>query len=209
MNEVGEEERAVYEHMLNLEEHIVAFREGKNTAVSETVYPPTLAEYSLGKMAETNNYTYGNNSAVRLIEPWGLKFMCNIKQDGVTINYSRVKEYGAVVLKDNGTEINTVEDLLAQPDAFVFSSKNGHMEVDSNGYAAALYTMGIYTYQMDTDFYVAFYVVDDDGCHMGTLKTRNVYDLAASRKDTANDAIERLVYADMQNLCDAITKYRA
>ena len=78
-------------------------------------------------------------------------------------------------------------------------------------YISAVYNNGVYTYMLDSNVYIMFYVKDAEGFHYGPVRTRSVYDLAAERmNDTTGKfgELEKKVYAAMVAEYDAITAYR-
>ena len=206
-------ERAVYKRMVELEADITDYRSdfvinGK----PEKQKAPTLGEYALGTpvAGSTYSYDYSQNAQIKLIEPWGMKTNVKVTYNGSVIDYNAVEEYGIVALADNGHVYTDATEILAKDHAYVFSSKNGDAFIDS-GYISAIYSKGIFTYQLDTDIYVFGYVKDADGYHYGPVRCRNVHDLMQARKDDAAgfpNVKERNVYTDMVNLFVDITAYR-
>ena len=218
-------ERNVYASMYELEDAITTYRadylakNGKIEALPEQD-APTLAAYVAENGAFTSeevvSYKFGNTAQIVLIEPWGLKVNARVYNDAnsTSINYAQLEEYGAIVFYDTeGVYANsgmTAEQLMTCENAYVFSSKSGDAFVDGS-YISAIYNKEIYTYMLNSNAYVMFYVKDGDGFHYGDVKTRNVYELANARKDDTTgfpNALERAVYAAMVNEYDAITKYR-
>ena len=75
----------------------------------------------------------------------------------------------------------------------------------------ALYNKGIYTYQLNSNAYVMFYVKDADGYHYGDVKVRNAYELAKTRgADTSGNygEQEKIVYQDIVTMYETVTAYR-
>jgi hypothetical protein len=112
---------------------------------------------------------------------------------------------------DNTAEFDTAEELLSRTDAYVFSANNGDVELEGN-MIAANFTKDIYTYLLNSDLHVMFYVKDDEGYHFGPIKVRNLYELMLDRKEDTTGSYsekEKIVYQDMVDLYTAITAYRA
>ena len=204
-------ERNVYALMEQLEEDVADYRSDfASLSTPEKQKAPTLAQYPLGAQMVDNKYSYGQNAQIKLIEPWGLKANVKVSFEGQVVDYNSVEEFGIVALADNSREYTDAAEILQNENAYVFSSKNGDAAI-SNGYISATYSKGIYTYQLNTDIYVFGYVKDADGYHYGPVRNRNVFNLMDARKeDVANfpNVKERIVYADMINLYNAITAYR-
>ncbi len=206
-------ERDVYKRMVELEADITDYRSDFETLTRpEKQKAPTLGEYALGAPVESDvySYDYSQNAQIKLIEPWGMKTNVKVMLNGSVIDYNAVEEYGIVALADNGHVYTDAAEILAKDHAYVFSSKNGDAFIDS-GYISAIYSKGIFTYQLDTDIYVFGYVKDAAGYHYGPVRCRNVHDLMQDRKDDAvnfPNVKERNVYTDMVNLFVDITAYR-
>ena len=208
------DEKLVYEYMDKLHEDIVTYRaKFENPGVSGDQKAPTLGEYELGAPVESSKYKFGHTVQVRLIEPWGLKVNARAYTEGMgtteSIDYSGLEEYGVVVLLDNEKEYARAEEILENPNAYVFSSKNGDAEISGNA-ITAIYNRGLYTYLLDTDAYVMFYVKDAEGYHYGAIRNRNLYELMQERKGNASDfpEDERAIYDDMTKLHEAVVEYR-
>lgn len=206
-------EREVYKYMAQLEVDITDYRSDfTNITKSEPQKAPTLGEYPLGNTATNKPYVFGHNVQIRLVEPWGMKVnaMAADASTKKVIDYSNVKDYGVIIHFDNNRAY-TVDELLANKNAYVFSMKNGDATLDGN-YITATYKKDLYTYQLNTNAYTVFYVEDEDGVHYSSLKVRNLYDLMLERAvDTTGNFTEKekLVYVDMVNLYEAVTAYRS
>ena len=212
-------ERNVYSSMDTLEKNVGIYRaqfdeieelpEQKALTVSEYV-----AKNGAFAAEKTKSYNFGNSVQLIIVEPWGLKVNARVHNTAnpTNINYNAVEEYGAIVYYDTEGKVSsmTAEELKTKSDAYVFSSKNGDATIDGS-YITALYNKGIYTYQLDSNAYVMFYVKDADGYHYGDVKVRNAYDLATTRSaDTSGNFgdEEKQVYRDMVAMYEAIKAYR-
>ena len=212
-------ERNVYSAMDELEANVGVYRaQFDKIEELQEQKAPTLAEY----VAENGNfenetvksYTFGNSVQLILVEPWGLKVNARVYNSANpnNINYNSVEEYGAIVYYDTEGTITsmTAEALRIKNDAYVFSSKNNDASVDGS-YITALYNKGIYTYQLDSNAYVMFYIKDSNGYHYGDVKVRNAYELAKTRgQDNSGNfgEAEKTVYQNMVKMYDAIKAYR-
>ena len=212
----SDKEKAVYAYMAELEKNITDYRSDFSVLTSPVMQEVfTLGEYQIeGTLAETSPYTYGHTVQIKLIEPWGMKL--NGRINNATVDYSLLKEYGVIVLMDNSDTEYTASELLARGDAYVFSSKNGGASIatlSGNKNITVEFFKDIYTYQLDSNVHVMFYVVDGAGkIHCGPDKIRNLKDLMTAR--SAPDATgytdkEKAVYASMVGLYDTVTDYRS
>ena len=214
-NSLSLKERNVYISMNQLETDILSYRaDFENPSVPPEQNAPTLSETPLsGAIANTGKYFFGHTVQIRLVEPWGLKVNARVYTQGMTsgesINYEELIDYGVIMVVDNNASITTAEEFLARPDAYIFSKANGEAQVSGN-VITATFSKGIYTYLLDSNVYVMFYVKDADGYHFGAVKERNVYNLMnAGRNDAAILAKEKALYNDMVNLYEVVTTYRA
>lgn len=218
----SELEKEVYKYMSELEINITNYRADFNPTDIEIVEKtvPTLSEKALGVATQGGGYGFGHTVQIKLIEPWGMRANGRVYTAGNRyIDYSVLSEYGAVIWYDgenamNGADIS-MEELMNKADALVYSSTEGNASINTYGgdeVIRAEHDQGIYTYQLNTNAYVMFYVKDAEGnYHYGPVKTRNLYDLMVARKDdTSGDFSEkeRAVYASMVSLHDAVTNYR-
>ena len=212
-------ERNVYTAMDKLELNIGAYRaQFDEIDKLPSQKAPRLSDYVAenGEFEEeiARSYSFGNSVQIILVEPWGLKFNARVYNvaNPTNINYNNVEEYGAIVYYDTeGTVASmTADELRSKADAYVFSSKNGDATIDGS-YITALYNKDIYTYQLDSNAYVMFYVKDENGYHYGDVKVRNAYELAKQRsQDTTGDfgEKEKQVYLDMVEMYEAVKAYR-
>ena len=205
--------------MAQLEVDITNYRSDFSATESTPVKRdiPTLATYHLGPPSSDSTFGFGHSVQIKLIEPWGLKVNAWVNIEGATVAYDALSEYGVVVWHDTDNTLGgadmTVDQLLAKEDALVYSSLDGNIEpekIDGYDMVTAKFDQGIYTYELDSNTYVMFYVKDDNGnYHYGAVKTRNLYDLMNERMNASGfGAKEKAVYSDMVNLYDAVTKYR-
>ena len=212
-------ERNVYDKMSVLEGNVKKYR----AQFDEVTRLPDMSAPKLSEHVSENGvfteetvktYTFGNSVQLVLVEPWGLKVNAKVQKSGKLIDYNSVEEYGAIVFYDTAGEIAggkmTAEELRTKSDAYVFSSKVGDATIDGS-LITALYNKGIYTYQLNSNAYVMFYVKDADGYHYGDVKVRNAYELAKTRgADTSGNygEQEKIVYQDIVTMYETVTAYR-
>ena len=212
-------ERNVYDKMSILEGNVKKYR----AQFDEVTRLPDMSAPVLSKHVSQNGaftdetvktYTFGNSVQLVLVEPWGLKVNAIVQKSGKLIDYNSVEEYGAIVFYDTAGKITsgkmTAEELRTKSDAYVFSSEAGDATIDGS-LITALYNKGIYTYQLNSNAYVMFYVKDADGYHYGDVKVRNAYELAKARgADTSGNygEQEKIVYQDIVTMYETVTAYR-
>ena len=212
----NELERAVYMKMLAMYDNVSIYREGKEDVLKRYEIP-TLAESGKQFTAHANDaYKIGTDVALILVEPWGMRFggVFYTASNMQRVDYAAAEDYGAIVYYDvegNYAEGMSVEQLYSEGAAKVYSKLDGTVYDRGDGYIAAEYEGDIYTYQLNTNAYVMYYIKDADGYHYSKVFTRNAYDLAVTRAaDAAKfpDAEERAVYQSMADMYDSITAYR-
>ena len=212
-NTFSEKERAVYQDMAVLETNIIDYRSGFSNLTKPVMQSiPTCEEYQIEGVLAENIYSFSHNVQIKLVEPWGMRLNGKVSNGGTVIDYSAMKEYGFIVLPDADAAGYSSSELLSCKDAYVFSSKNGDVMIN-NGYISADYFKDIYTYQLNTNVYVMYYVVDATGnIYCGPVKERNLYSLMAERAvstSTAYSEKEKAVYSSMVDLYESITDYRS
>lgn len=213
-------ERAVYQKMYDLEDYITTYREGKEDTA--TKMGQLLQAGVLGAPTTDVKYKFGVSSQIVLIEPWGLQVNAAIVPPtgaGVPdhIDYDTVEDYGVVMYYDvdgvitDASMLDSVEEMLSlNGRAYVFSKTDGSAVKSKSfdGYVTARYNQGIYTYQLNNNLYVMFYVKINGCYYYDRIRAFNVYELAKERSTTFADVEECNVYAGMVDLYDAVTVYR-
>ena len=115
--------------------------------------------------------------------------------------------------KTGAYSYDNVGDLLNHPnqdEVYVYSKSNGRAVIDGN-YFSADYDHEVYTWQLNSDLYFAFYIVVDGEYHYVNFRCTNIKALAAERAvstSTTYKEDEKLVYGDMVALYDAVKAYR-
>jgi len=202
----------VFAAMHDLYYSTVARRNGADLTPIE--FKAELNDGTISAVANTG-YTFSHNQQVLLIEPWGIRFNCQVKENGSVIDYSTVQDYGAVIFYDTENTVGgtvTLEELLANQNAYVMSKTNGGAFVDTvpgktGNYIGVYYNKEVYTYQMQSNAYIAFFVKDADGYHFGDVKVRNIMNVMET--GAANGvATEVAVVEDMKALNTAIIAHR-
>lgn len=204
-----ETERAVYTRMVGLYEAVTAYRA---TFSSIPVMPAHKApKLTVGQFSNyQTGYTFKHSINIVVIEPWGIRL------NGYVDGSVEFEEAGAVVFYDKNniyaSEPN-VETLVSNPNAYVFSTENGDAITSTSGSYTKIetnYTKNVYTYQLDDNAYVVFFVKIDGVYHFGEVKTRNVLDNAQSQASNPDcPATERAVYQAMVDMYKDVVEHRA
>ena len=176
----------------------------------------------------THNFASGNSVQIRLIEPWGLKINTMVTENGKTIDYDTLTDYGiyfwqATTIEENGKGSGNFTDIDNEKEEFmkyVVENGKGYLHsqgkaevanIDGNQMITAIYDEGLYTYQMDRSFYCVTVLVDENGAKYYSMRERNLLSLLQERKDDSAGfphEDERAVYTHMYNLFNFVTAYR-
>lgn len=161
-NSVSAEEKTVLQSMKDLKDAVITLR-GEDANLGN-VYPAGVA--NTNTLGERNTgYQFGTSHQIKLIEPWGVRVrvLMRDKAAAAYADYENADDYGVIFYHDKtgaygGTM--TVEQIIAQTDAQVYSKIHGNATINANG-VTAIYDQGIYTYELDTELYCLPYIVVD------------------------------------------------
>lgn len=201
-------ERDLYAKLAQMEYDTVAYRsQWTNPQPIPMMDAPTTAQYPLGTPAE-HSIVFKHTSAVALIEPWGMKF------NGLIPDDKEYDDYGIVVFYDMTGKYETapgVEELIAEPEAYVFSVSNGDATLTDNGdgrnKVTAVYNNGLYTYHMTRNAYFVVYVVNEGDYCYGTVQTRSIKSTIEGALDPSE--LQKNVLDSMVALYESVKVYRA
>ena len=219
MTKVPDNEAEVYEWMLEMEESILAYRDGRTgEATVEAAKTVGTCGIEFGTHSG-DKYAFGRTYRISLIEPWGI--MLNTRIHDTTdadnsssdhIDYASADNYGVIVYHDKTgrlTGMDDYTDLLALSDAYVYSKDQGNLSIDGTKVSVA-YNKDIYTYELNSNIYCVTFVEIDGKYYYSAMTTRNLYELMGQRVEQAgaNKNAEIEVYIAMRGMYDSITKYR-
>ncbi len=169
-------------------------------------------------------YNIGWDSQIGLIEPWFLCISTAIQGPNGIMNQEQIaalSDYGFYFIK--ASELNgeaTLAGISADGDALKISKGDERVSfvttTDGVTMLSARFSDELYTYKMDEDIHVAFYVTYAEGKQYAELESFNLVDLLEVRKSEAGDSdtgkvwpvLERNVYTEMYDLNTDITVYR-
>ena len=144
--------------------------------------------------ANDNVYTFSSSTAIRNIEPWGFRYTFSVDNQTIT----DFADYGAIVLTDKDSVIDkdsvTVNDLLGNENALLFSKSNGNIYMnDTDDAVDVYYVNNIYAVDFDKNTYAVFFVKDDDGNIYYSEVICNSYNSIASADESENAAISQSI----------------
>ena len=218
--DVSAEEAEVYKWMLDMEESILAYRDGR-TGEAEVASAKTVATCGINFGTHSGSkYGFGRTYRISLIEPWGIMLNTRIHDttDANTsstdhIDYAAADNYGVIVYHDKSGSLSGMDDytdLLALPGAYVYSKDQGNVSIDGTKVVVA-YNKDIFTYELDSEIYAVTFLEVDGKYYYSAMTTRNLYELMGARiiAAGANRDEEIEVYEAMRGMYESVTKYRA
>ena len=141
-------------------------------------------------------YQFSSTTAIRNIEPWGLKYTFTVDNNAVT----DFVDYGAVVLTDKDSAVDesnvSVDDLLNNENSLMYSYSKNNVYLSNENAVEIYYVENMIALDFDKNTYVAFYVKDSDGNVYFSNVVSNSYNSIASA-DTSENA----------NLSQSISNY--
>ncbi|MGN0515571.1 hypothetical protein, partial [Eubacterium sp.] len=150
-------------------------------------------------------YQFTSTTAIRNIEPWGLKYSFTVDNNTVT-DFS---DYGAVVLTDKDSMINendiSVEKILSNENSVMYSNSKGNIYVGDDNTIDIYYVNNMLALDFDKNTYVVFFVKDSDGEFYFSDIISNSYNSIASADTSENAEISQSIL----NYSNALINYAA
>ena len=168
-----------------------------NKVNSITDEPPTyesgatVSDLPEGETSST--YTFKSTTAIRNIEPWGLKYTFSV--DGQTI--ADFADYGAVVLTDKSgtyTETPSISQILDDSNSLLYSKSNSNIYSTDKGSVEIYHINDLLTTDFDINTYVVFFVKDSNGKYHYSSVTSKTYN-ELSQQDTSEVSQSIFTYA--------------
>lgn len=143
--------------------------------------------------ATDGKYTFSSTTAIRNIEPWGLKYTFSVNEKAVT----GFADYGAVVFTDKKGDFDgktvTVKDLLDNKNSMMYSKSGGNFYANDKGKIEIYYVDNLLATDFSKNTYVVFFVKDSDGKYCYSNVISNSYD--------------KLTQADTSEISQSIKSY--
>lgn len=153
--------------------------------------------------ATDRRYTFTSATAIRNIEPWGLKYSFTV--DGHS--FSEFSDYGAVVLTDKEGSFSeseiSVNELLNNKNSVMYSALSKNI-YSGNGDAREIYYINnMLATDFDKNTYVAFFVKDSQGkCYFSDI-VKNSYNSVAA----ADNSDDKIISESIINYSNALINY--
>ena len=148
-------------------------------------------------------YKFTTSTAIRNIEPWGLKYSFTVNGKNVT-DFS---DFGAVILTDKPGYFNEctikIDNILNDGKSAVYSKSNNNIYSGDNGAIDIYYINNMYSTDFNKYTYAVFFVKDSDGKYYYSNIVKNSYNSIAS-KDTSDYAD---VSKSIMNYSNALIRY--
>lgn len=133
---------------------------------------------------EDNPYTFESTTAIRNIEPWGLKYSITVDNQTVT-NFD---DYGAIIMTDTAEAFKdktvTADDLLNNENSVMYSKSNNNI-YSENGAIEVCYVNNMLALDFDKNTYAVFFVKDSNGKYYYSNVVTNSYNSIAGQ-DTSD-----------------------
>ena len=153
--------------------------------------------------ATDKQYTFRSTTAIRNIEPWGLKYTFKVDNQTVT----DFADYGAIIMTDTAEAFNdkpvTVDVLLNNENSVMYSKSNNNIYDGGNGVTEVYYVNNMLALDFDKNTYAVFFVKDREGKTYYSDPVKNSYNSIAS-KDTSEYAD---VSKSIMNYSNALINY--
>ena len=151
----------------------------------------------------SNTYTFNSTTAIRNIEPWGLKYTFSVDNQKIT----DFVDYGAVVLTDKSgayASAPTINKLIKDKNSLMYSRSKGNIYSTNNESVEIYHINDLLATDFDKNTYTVFFVKDSNGTfHYSTVVTNSYNNLAnAETEDSIQNAINQSITKYSKALID-------
>ena len=156
-------------------------------------YKPGVAVSGLTYDSTTDNtYNFTTSTAIRNIEPWGLKYTFSV--EGLTI--TGFEDYGAVVFTDKDGKYSktgmTVSEIIDNENSVMFSNSSGNVYENSKDSTKidAYYINNMSATEFSKKTYVVFFVKDSNKTYYSSIVNNSYNDLAKAENSEISNSIK-------------------
>ncbi|MGN0533858.1 MAG: hypothetical protein ACI4IK_05790, partial [Eubacterium sp.] len=150
-------------------------------------------------------YQFTSTTAIRNIEPWGLKYSFTVDDNTVT----DFADYGAVILTDKDSTINgdelSIEEMLNNENSVMYSKSKSNIYLGDDNAIDIYYIDNMLAVDFDKSTYAVFFVKDSDGKAYYSNIITNSYNSIASADTSDNAEISQSI----ANYSSALINYTA
>ena len=162
---------------------------------------PVLGDLPDGEAS--NTYTFNSTTAIRNIEPWGLKYTFSVDNQKIT----EFVDYGAVVLTDKSgayASAPTINKLIKDKNSLMYSRSKGNIYSTNNESVEIYHINDLLATDFDKNTYTVFFVKDSNGTfHYSTVVTNSYNELAnAETEDSVQNEINKSITKYSKALID-------
>lgn len=176
----------------------------KYTGIKEpTTYKNGSPVSELPDGEASNTYTFKSTTAIRNIEPWGLKYTFSVNNNKI----SSFTDYGAVVLTDKSgryTQAPTINEILDDSNSLLYSKANNNIYYAADSSVEIYHINDLLATDFDKNTYTVFFVKESNGTyHYSNVVTNSYNELAnAKTEDSVQTAINQSITKYSQALID-------
>lgn len=152
----------------------------------------------------SNTYTFNSTTAIRNIEPWGLKYTFSVK--GQTI--ADFSDYGAVVLTDKSgayASAPTINELLKDENSLMYSKSKGNIYSANDGSVEIYHINDLLATDFDKNTYTVFFVKDNSGTYHYSTVVKNSYNNLANAE--TEDSVQNEINKSITKYSKALIDY--
>ena len=193
---------ALINSMIDLSDKFDAAGIGYNSDYVDAVEIANSKSEIANVTATTGTYTLTSTLSSRNYDPWGIKGTCSITDSNSNnVAYNSFPDYGMIVCKGTITSVN---DLLKNKDAMVYSSADGNIYQDStNANDFCAYYVGyLTTLELSDDISFAFYIKDTNGDYHFSNITTTSYSTLADNDSSWNSDLKTAINTYAQEVAN-------
>ena len=151
----------------------------------------------------SSKYAFNSTTAIRNIEPWGLKYTFSVDNQKIT----DFVDYGAVVLTDKSgayASAPTINKLIKDKNSLMYSKSKGNIYSANDGSVEIYHINDLLATDFDKNTYTVFFVKDSNGTfHYSTVVTNSYNNLAnAETEDSVQNEINKSITKYSKALID-------
>ena len=181
----------------------------KDLGITEpSTYSPAVSVSGLTYDSTTDDtYEFSSTTAIRNIEPWGLKYTFTVDNQTVT----DFDDYGAIIMTDTAKAFNdkpvTVDVLLNNENSVMYSKSNKNIYDGGNGVTEVYYVNNMLALDFDKNTYAVFFVKDREGKTYYSNVIFNSYNSIVESIDENNTSNEAKISKSIMNYSNALINY--
>lgn len=180
----------------------------KDSGITEPTAYADAAEFDKNDYtpATDNQYTFTSKTAIRNIEPWGLKYTFTVDNQTVT----EFDDYGAIIMTDTAKAFNesvTVDDLLNNENSVMYSKSKNNIYDGLNGKTEVYYVNNMLALDFDKNTYAVFFVKDSEGKTYYSDVVSNSYNSIVESIDENNTSNDAKISKSIMNYSKALINY--